>query len=102
MAGPSPIGCPPTRDPSIGAHLIDRVAAFHFPRLYLSTVLRCASPQVADKPLTDLATPGDLAVAPLAPFRIGQEEQHGFPLIGVGPRQAVVAVGRDRPEQGVA
>jgi hypothetical protein len=45
--------------------------------------------------LTHLATPGDLTVAPLGPLGIGQEQQDGFPLIGVGPRQAVLGVGRN-------
>jgi hypothetical protein len=56
-------------------------------------------PQLADKDLTHLATPGDLTVAPLAPLGIGQKQPDGFPLIGVAARQAVLGVGRNGVEQ---
>jgi hypothetical protein len=65
------------------------MTAFNLSRLYLNSEFRCASWQRADKDLTHLAMPGDLAVAPLAPLGISQEQRHGFALRGVGPRQAV-------------
>ena len=53
----------------------------------------------AHKDLTYLAMTSALAVAPLAPLGIGQEQPDGFPLIGIGARQAVRGVGRNGVEQ---
>src|SRR5712692_6611117 len=39
----------------LGAHLIIRVAAFHFARAHLTPGVRCALPKLACKDVTDLA-----------------------------------------------
>ena len=56
-------------------HLVDLVDAAHLPLAYLCPGHRCAPAYFADEPVAHLATSGNLPVAPLAPFRIGEQER---------------------------
>ncbi|OPZ86756.1 MAG: hypothetical protein BWY76_00806 [bacterium ADurb.Bin429] len=85
----------------VGADGIDRARPRGQPR-HLRIVRRYCRPDFAHEPFIDATTTGNLAVAPLPPLRIVEQQLHRPPLVGITAAQTMPGIRPHRVEDGVA